>query len=57
MKRTKTNNQPARKQLGILVDQDLWKRFRAMAIMRDKTATELLETVMRKELEEVGPKK
>ena len=44
--------QRASRQLGIMVDQDLWRRFRAAAIMRDQTATELLEEAMRKALEE-----
>jgi hypothetical protein len=46
--------QPVGKQLGIMVDQDLWRRFRAAAIMRDQTATELLEEAMRRALDQVS---
>ena len=49
----KTKDQPMRKQLGIQVDVDLWKQFKAAAIMQDKTATELLNEAMRRTLEEV----
>ena len=48
----RTKNQPAKKQLGVLVDERLWREFRAAAIRQNKTASAYLEEAMRKALEE-----
>jgi hypothetical protein len=45
-----------RRQLGILVDVSLWKRFRASAILHNETATEAVERVMAEELKRQGQK-
>lgn len=51
---TTKQSKSTRKQLGILVDERLWREFRATAIRLDKTATTFLEESMRKTLKEHG---
>ncbi len=51
---TATTKQTRRKQLGILVDERLWREFRATAIRSGKTAGSFLEEAMRKALKEVS---
>jgi hypothetical protein len=43
-----------RRQLGVLIDVDLWKRFRASAILHNESATQALERVMAGELKRRG---
>lgn len=37
-----------RKQIGVKIDVQLWRQFRAAAILQGRTATEALEEVMRR---------
>ena len=54
MKRQTPETKPNRKQLGILVDEKLWRKFRAEAITRGLTATAFLEMSMRVMLRKNG---
>ena len=53
MPRPKTikQDEPERRQIGVLIDFRLWRQFKALAVMRDITAGELLEEAMRLYLE------
>ena len=50
MERTK-NQEPQKKQLGVLVDSGLWRQFKAQAVMQGKTASVALEEAMQAALE------
>jgi hypothetical protein len=47
MPKTKDMQDVDRRQIGVLIDFRLWRKFKALAVMRDTTAGELLEEAMR----------
>jgi len=47
MPKTKLIQNMDRRQIGVLIESKLWRRFKALAAMRDITAGELLEEAMR----------
>lgn len=52
MKRTtKTKQTVEKRQLGVVIDSELWRRFKSIAVLRGKTATSFLEECMRESLE------
>ena len=53
MPRTKLIQDVERRQIGVLIDFRLWRQFKALAVMRDITAGELLEEAMRLYLENI----
>jgi len=42
----KGKGEPVRKQIGVKLDQDLWRRLKILALKQDRTAGELLEEAM-----------
>ena len=53
MPKTKLIQDVERRQIGVLIDFRLWRQFKALAVMRDITAGELLEEAMRYYLENI----
>ncbi len=41
---------PKRKQIGVKLNQDLWRELKILALKQDRTAGELLEDAMREYL-------
>lgn len=44
-------NQPERKQIGVKINSELWKRIKILALEQGRTAGELLEEALRAYLE------
>jgi hypothetical protein len=53
MPKTKIIRDVERRQIGVLIDFKLWRQFKALAVMRDITAGEMLEEAMRLYLETI----
>jgi len=53
MPKTKLIQDVDRRQIGVLIDFRLWRQFRALAVMKDITARELLEEALRYYLENI----
>ncbi len=45
-KKRKDKDKPARKQIGVKLNQDLWRELKILALQQDRTAGELLEDAM-----------
>lgn len=43
---------PGRKQVGATVNEDLWRRLRALAVQEDRNTGELLDLAIQKLLDE-----